>query len=80
MEWARLKALLEAAKRKAVLDQEQIERQKQIIAVLVASGSETTDARSQLRTLEEIQDGHLADMERILNALDRLPAPLPGQS
>ena len=64
---------LEAAKQKAKLDQEQIDRQKQVIETLTSTGSETAEALRDLRTLEEAQDNHLSEMEQILNALDRLP-------
>jgi hypothetical protein len=63
---------LEAAKQKAQLDQKQIDRQKLVIQTLTLTGSETSRARSHLRMLEEAQDRLLADMMRILNALDHL--------
>jgi hypothetical protein len=63
---------LEAAKQKAQLDQKQIDRQKLVIQTLTLTGSETSQARSHLRMLEEAQDRLLADMMRILNALDHL--------
>jgi hypothetical protein len=68
---AQLIQLLEAAKQKARHDEEHIQRQRQILETLVATGSETAEALRLLRSLEEIQDNHLADVNRILNELDK---------
>lgn len=73
MKRAALAEELESAKQKAKLDQRLIDRHKLVIETLTLTGSETADALRHLRSLEELQDSHLADMERILNALDLSP-------
>jgi hypothetical protein len=73
MEYTALIARLEAAKRRAKLGQEQIDRQRMVVATLFASGSETTEAENRLRIYEKLHDGYLADVERILNALKPMP-------
>ena len=50
-----------------------VARQKQVIAVLAAAGEDTGVDERILQTLEETQSGHLAEMQRILNALDAMP-------
>src|SRR5947208_16751365 len=66
-------ARLEAAKRRAKLGQDQIDRQRIVVATLFATGSETTEAENRLRVLEKLHKKYLADIERILNALETMP-------
>jgi hypothetical protein len=73
MEYTALIARLEAAKRRAKLGQDQIDRQRMVVATLFASGSETTEAENRLRIYEKLHDNYLADVERILNALNPMP-------
>lgn len=70
MERTELIERLEAAKRRAKLGHDQIDRQRMAIAALFASGSETTEAENRLRVLEKLHDDYVADMNRILDALD----------
>lgn len=66
-------ARLEAAKRRAKLGQDQIDRQRIVVATLFATGSETAEAENRLRVLEKLHNNYLADIERILNALETMP-------
>lgn len=70
MERTVLVAQLEAAKRKARLGQDQIDRQQRTVVTLFAAGSETAEAENRLHVLERLHDHYLADISRIQNTLD----------
>ena len=72
MRRAQLIELLEAAKQNARREEEQIQRQRRVLETLTVTGSETADALRLLRAFEETQDSHLADVNRILNELDKV--------
>jgi hypothetical protein len=63
-------ARLASAKRRVKLGQDQIDRQRMVVATLFAAGSETTEAENRLRVYEKLHRRYLVDMERILIALD----------
>jgi hypothetical protein len=65
-----LMARLAAARRRAKLGQDQIDHQRQVIATLFANGSDIDEAENRLRVYEKLHDKYLADIQRILNALD----------
>jgi hypothetical protein len=73
MERAELLVHLEAAKRHAEQGRIYIARQKQGITALTAAGANTSDAERVLQVLEEIQNGRLSDVQRLLNQLDDQP-------
>ena len=73
MERTELTQHLDAAKRKAKLVQDKIDRQRVIVATLFANGSDTTEAENRLIALQKNHDDHLDDANRILNALEKAP-------
>ena len=73
MEHSLLSARLEAAKRRAKLGQDQIDRQRLVVATLFATGTETAEAENRLRVFEELHHRYIDDMRRILIALDEAP-------
>jgi multidrug resistance efflux pump len=78
MEQTQLMARLEAAKRRAKLGQDQIDRQRMVVATLFASGEEITEAENRLRVYEKLHERYLVDVERILIALNTMPADWTG--
>ena len=72
---------LDAAKRRAKLVEEKVDRQRETVARLFAEGSDITEAENRLRALQHNQLGHLADANRFLNALNgrRVGWPVQGQ-
>jgi hypothetical protein len=74
MEHTALLARLEAAKRRARLGQDQIDQQRIVVARLFSTGSDTTEAENRLHVYEKLHDRYLADIERILDALETMPA------
>jgi hypothetical protein len=70
LEHTQLIARLDAAKRRVRLAQDQIDRQRMVVATLFASGADTTEAENRLRVCEKLHDRYLADKERILIALN----------
>ena len=64
---------LDAAKRHAEQGEIHILKQKQLIVALSSMGTETVQAERILQFFEEAQEDNLANVERILDALDRLP-------
>lgn len=50
-----------------------IQRQRDLIAALEASGEDTEAAQNALRILDQTQDAYLDLAERLLDALDKLP-------
>jgi hypothetical protein len=69
MEHTLLMARLAAAKRRVKLGQDQIDRQRMVVARLFANGADTTEAENRLRVCEKLHDRYRLDMERILIAL-----------
>ncbi len=68
-----LLAQLQAAKRKVAASDELIAEQRQIVVSLRLAGSDTSLAEETLSTLQVGQEAHLAEIERILDELDRIP-------
>jgi len=54
-----------------------IEAQKRIVATLTAAGTDTKEALTVLDAYERSHDLHLAEIEKLLDALDKLT---PGES
>jgi hypothetical protein len=73
MEHTLLASQLEAARRRAKLGQDQIDRQRMVVATLFAEGAETAEAENRLRVYERLHGDYLVDVERILIALDTIP-------
>ena len=73
MERTELLCYLEAAKRHAEQGDIHILKQKQLIVAVSSIGTETAQAERILQFFEEAQEDNLAIVERILDALDRLP-------
>ena len=65
-----LQARLESAKRKAKLGQSQIDRQQLVVANLFAEGAQIDEAENRLHIYQRLHDRYVADMERILFALE----------
>jgi hypothetical protein len=78
MEHTQLMVRLEAAKRRAKLGQDQIDRQRMVVATLFASGEEITEAENRLRVYEKLHERYLFDVERILIALNTIPTDWTG--
>ena len=74
MEQNSLLGRLEAAKRRAKLGQDQIDRQRMVVATMFADGDEITEAENRLHVYQKLHDRYLFDMERILFALERPPS------
>ncbi len=70
MERTALLKHLEAARRHVLRGEDQIARQKRILADLIASHADTSFAERLLEAFEETHSRHLIDMQRILNDLD----------
>jgi len=50
-----------------------IEDQKRTVATLTAAGTDATEALKVLDAYERSHDLHLAEIEKLLDALDKLP-------
>lgn len=68
-----LLAQLQAAKRKVAASDGLIAEQRQIVVSLRLAGSDTSLAEETLSALQVGQEAHLAEIERILDELDRIP-------
>lgn len=66
-----LRERLAAAQRKAKLGQDLVDRQTMVVATLFAAGEETTEAENRLRVLQKHENDYIADVKRILDALER---------
>lgn len=73
MEHGLLSARLETAKRRAKLGQDQIDRQRLVVAALFATGAEIVEAENRLHVYQKLHDRYLDDVRRILIALDETP-------
>ncbi len=73
MEHNLLLARLAAAKRKAKLGQDQIDRQRLVVATLFATGAEIAEAENRLHVYQKLHDRYLDDVQRALVALDTVP-------
>jgi hypothetical protein len=73
MERHRLLEHLSSAKWHVEEGESQIAAQKRIISDLLAAKSDTTEADTVLRMFELAQSGLIMDVEKILDALDKLP-------
>jgi hypothetical protein len=72
--WARLVEAENEAKQHAA----RIQSQKAAIAALIKKGKSTDQAHQILLTYERAQDHHLADIQAIQDALDRLSTDADG--
>ena len=63
--------LVEQARKRAEASDRDIEAQRQIIAALENSGLNSDEARAVLARLITAQDSELAEMERLLDVMDR---------
>ena len=52
-----------------------IEERKRIITALCASGKDATEAKQLLTALEEEREKFMAEFDRVLDILDKLPRP-----
>ena len=77
MENTALIGRLEAARRRAKLGQDQIDRQRMVIATLFSARAEATEAENRLRVYEKLHDNYIADIERILRAMASPSIPRP---
>ena len=73
MQRAHLLEQLSAAKNLAREGEANIRRQKRDIVILHAAGITSPRAQQELHIYEEVQEGILSDIERILEELDKLP-------
>jgi hypothetical protein len=67
-----LEARLDAAKRKIKLGQDQIDRQRQVIAALFATGSDIEEAENRLHVYQRLQKIYVAELARIADALEHM--------
>lgn len=63
-------ARLDAARRRAKLGQDQIDRQSRLVATLFASGAELEEAENRLRVYQKLQKYYEADADRIAEILE----------
>lgn len=74
MDRASLLLHLEKARHRADHGEVMIEAQKRIVATLTAAGADAREALNALDALEKSHELHLGEIDRLLNALDTLPA------
>jgi hypothetical protein len=65
-----LMARLDAARRRAKLGQDQVDRQSRLIATLFASGGELEEAENRLHVYQKLQKNYEADVAWIADALE----------
>lgn len=65
---------LEEARHRANDEEMLIEAQKRIVATLTATGTDAREALNTLDALEQSHDLRLGEIDRLLEALDKLPA------
>jgi len=70
MEKAELLQALAAAKRRAHKSKAIVDFQRHAISKLIGLGKDTAEAESVLQPFEKAEADDLAEMQRILNALD----------
>lgn len=61
---------LAAAKRRAKLGQDQVDRQAKLVATLFATGADLEEAENRLHVYQKLQKTYDADVQRIAEALE----------